>query len=369
MEVEKVNSKKLRMRILLFVLALAVGMAVLPACNQANSSTEVAEESKITPLNVKVRPVVTSSLTENIVFRGTTLPDKNITFSAETSGRVEVMPYDLGARVKRGALLARIDYATLKSQRNRDQVSYDLARKTRERLTSLLADELASRQQMDEAESREQMAKAALDMSEVLVSKSLIHATTAGIVARKLAEVGEYVNPGQPLLQVVAFETVVVSCQVPESLVPRIKRGMPVQVTIDSLQKSFDGLVHVVIPSAHPTSKTFEMRVKVANPDYQILIGMAATVRSQAQVHENVIVIPQDIVVESGSQRFVFVEEGGRARQRQVQLGPVEADRVMIRQGLQAGDRLVIEGHRDLYEGRPIHVVPDQDKDGDNPRT
>jgi membrane fusion protein (multidrug efflux system) len=333
------------------------GSVLVSSCGGKAKGDESKQEPQEVLINVKTRQVSSQSLAEVVVLMGNTLADKSVTLSAETAGRLECLAVDLGDHVRRGTLLARVDYEMLRAQRDQAKANWELAVKNHKRLAVLRADDLTSIQQLDEVAAQEKSAQTALRIAEIQLKKSTIRSPVSGIVARKLVEEGEYVNPGQALVQVADYSTIVISARVPESRVSDIKRGMPVSVSIDSLGESLEGQVHIVVPASDPTSRTFELRVKVPNPEHKILIGMAATLHITLKVHENVVVVPADVVIQSDGQNVVFVEKDGVAKRRVVQLGADEGSRVMIGKGLAMGEWVITEGHRDLVDDQKIRVL------------
>ncbi|MCP4606643.1 MAG: hypothetical protein GY847_40075 [Proteobacteria bacterium] len=104
-------------------------------------------------------------------------------------------------------------------------------------------------------------------------------------------------------------------------------------------------------------SGTFTVRVKVENPDLRILVGMSATVKIEAQVHEDMVVLPHDTVIEVKGVSSVFIVKDGVAVKRNVQLGPAEGSRVVILEGVEPGEEVILFGHRNLTDGQPVEVV------------
>ncbi len=323
--------------------------------NEAKASE--SKEEKFVPINVLVQPVALSNLTESITLSGETDADKNVLFSAENPGRLEYLSIDLGDRVKKGQILARVDSASLKAALDQARASHDLAQKTHKRLTALREEQLASDQQLDEAFAAMLQSKATLDIAEINYNKSVIRSSVDGFVARKNVEVGEYLNPGQVIVQVVDFSQVVVKAQLPEMKVSAVKRGDPVKVFIPALNEEVEGKVKVVVPAAHPTSKTYEVRVNIDNPEFRILVGMSVSMKIEVGHYEDVVVTPQDVIVEESQNRVVFVENEGKAVRKTVELGPVEGANVLVRSGLDVGDRLIVAGHRELVDGQPVKVI------------
>ncbi len=345
--------------IVLISVCLASCQSAEQTSTEANASTlESKELSKaINPINVKIETVSLGRLTEYITVTGETIADKDVTYSAEVAGRIEVLSVDLGDSVKKGHSLARIDYEMLKAQFEQAQANYNLTEKTIMRLSALLKDELISDQEIDEARSVLIQAKAQLTIANANLRKSKIVSGIDGIVARKFVEEGEFVGPGSPIVQVVDLGKIVVKAQLPETLAPRVRRESPAKVGIDALGREFDGKVHVVVPASDPMSKTFQLRVKVDNPDFSILIGMAANLRIKSETFEDVIVVQQDAVIEEGYSRSVYVEENGIARKRAVKLGPIEGHRVILLEGVKPGDRLIVVGQRGMVDSQPVRII------------
>jgi len=316
-----------------------------------------SKELEAVPVNVKVEPVILTTLTESVVANGQTLADKDVTYSAENAGKVEYLAVDLGATVKKGKVLARIDYKMQKAQQEQAQAAYELAQKTFERLNALRSEELISQQQIDEAQNAMTQARAQKTIADVNFSRSVVRAVSKGVVVKKFVEKGEYVGPGSPIFTIVDYSTITVEAQIPETQVAKVKTGMNAKVSIDSLDEEFNGVVDVVIPSSDSVSKTFGLRVKVPNPDGKIFVGMAARINAISDVHENVVVVPQEVVVEELNKRFVFVIEDKYAKKIDVELGPSEGYKVVVVKGLKPNDKLVVLGQRDLVNKQLVRII------------
>lgn len=344
------------------LIALALWASVgLGACEREPESEAKAQAAeaptKEIPMNVKTLRVELGELTEVLVVSGATLPAHDVTFAAEIPGRIETLSADLGDAVEKGQVLARIDYSMLKAQRGQARAGLDLAEKTLRRLKALRAEDLISDQQIDEVEAQRLNAQAAVDMAEVQLSRASVEASLSGVVVHRFAEEGEYANPGQPLLRVMDYNEIIVSAPVPEREVSRIEEGASVEARIEALGTSATGIVDVVVPAADPISRTYELRARVPNAERRIRVGMAVTLKLDVARHERVIVVSQDVVVESGEERSVFVVEGDQARRRVVDLGATEGSRVVITAGIKAGDEIVTEGQRGLVDGQSVRII------------
>jgi membrane fusion protein (multidrug efflux system) len=308
------------------------------------------------PINVETTKVEVGNLTEYVKATGVTAAIKDVRFAAEIPGRVEFLGVDLGDKVRKGQILARVDFRTLKAQATQAEARFELAETTHRRLNEL-GDKLVSRQQLDEAASALTGARAQLAIARDNLSKSVIRSTLRGVVSAKHVEKAEYVGPGTPIVRVVDYSTVLIEAQLPETQIAMIEPGEAVRVEIGALGERFEGTVDSVLPAADPVSKTFTARITVENPERRILVGMSASVSIAARRFEDAVVVPQDVVVEGKGRRTVFVVDGGMARERQVRLGAIEGERVVVLEGLSPGELLVTVGQRELTDGQAIQIV------------
>lgn len=359
----------MRQVVLVLVLVL-LSIHLISGCSGSESATanaavkeenilngETAQQVKVVPVNVKVEPVILSTLAESVIATGNTLAATDIVYSAENAGKVEHLAVDLGDKVSKGQILARIDYQMQKAQKEQAQAAFDLAQKTFDRLSALRNEELISQQQIDEAKNAVTQAKAQLTIAEVNFNHSVVRAVEKGTVVKKFMEKGEYVGPGSPIFQIVDYSKIKVEAQVPETQVAKIQKGMRAIVKIDALDEEFEGVVDVVVPSSDAVAKTFGIRVTVDNPDGKIFVGMAARIKAISDLHENVVVVPQEVVVEQMENRFVFVVNNDIARKINVKLGPSEGHRVIIEEGLKPKDNLVVLGQRDLVDNQAVRII------------
>ncbi len=326
----------------------------------AKETPEGADDASETvtakPAVVKTAKVATADLTETFVANGTTAAIREVTVAAEIAGKIEYLGADMGDRVRRGQVLARIDYETLKAERNRAAAAYDLAKATYDRFAAL-GEDIVSRQKIDETRSGMVTSRAGLSIANNAVEKSVIRSGMKGVVTGRLMEKGEFATPGAPILHVVDYSTIVVEAQLAETEIAAVRKGAGVDVRIDALDETFEGEVKTVLPMADAASKTFTVRVEIDNKDLRILVGMSASLTIAARTHEDVVVVPQDLVIESREGRSVFVVEDGIAKERKVTLGPTQADRVVVTDGIEAGETLVVLGHRNLTDGQPVTIA------------
>lgn len=312
--------------------------------------------SQTRPAKVKTTVVKKTAVTDTITATGTTAPIREVTFSSEIPGKIESMRAKLGDRVRKGQVLALINHRTLTAELDRAQASFDLAQSTHSRMVHLGAD-IVSRQQIDETQSAVNTAKAGLSIANDNVKKGVVRSNLSGIVTAKYKEKAEYAGPGSPLYHIVDYRTIVVEAQIAESEVAQVQQGAEVAVRIDALNDTFKGEVQAILPVADRASKTFTVRVEIENRDFEILVGMSATLTIHTGTPKDVILVSQDTIIEGPHGRTAFVARGNTAVQIPVRLGATYKDNVVVESGIEPGDQLVTLGHRRLEEGQAIEII------------
>lgn len=339
------------MYIVLFCLLVGQGV------ESVADNSVLGESPQTKPVNIVTCPVVETDTNEILTVAGETRAFRDITYSAEISGQVEQLSVDIGDRVVKGQTMARIDFEMLAAVEEEAKSSLELAQKTYARVSALLSEELTTQQSVDEANSYLIRAQAQHRIAGINLRKSEIHSEIAGIVSEKFIEKGEFAVPGMPLIRVVDYTRVYVDIEVPETVISRLKTGMETSVFIDALGERYSGRIDAIVPVSDLVSKTFTVRILMDNPGLKVLVGMAATVTITVLKFENVIVVPQEVVIVQHEQQYVFVAREGLASRRIVRTGPVIGQNVIISEGLKADDQLIIVGFRELVDGAPVTIV------------
>ncbi len=333
------------------------GCSSSPSKAEPLAASGSASEPAVVATNVRVEALTPERLEETFSLIGETFAERGVTLSAETAGRLESLKVDLGDAVRKGQVLARVDYRLLKARVDQAEADHVLAHKTLDRMKHLRDRKAVAQQSVDEAIARDHLAEASLRLAQAQLSKSTIRAPVSGVVVGKRVDAGEYVNPGQPILDVTDMTSVKVRAQAPASLVDRLETGLPVRVQLPALAEAFEGRIELVVPVASGTSRTFEIRIELLDASRKIPVGLDARLAIRAQVYPDALVVPQGVVLQRGTGQLVFVADGAQAVRRVVTLGPVSGQRVLVRSGLNPGDLLIVDGHRDLVDGQPIQVV------------
>jgi Cu(I)/Ag(I) efflux system membrane fusion protein len=173
-----------------------------------------------------------------------------------------------------------------------------------------------------------------------------VTAPIAGVISELSVREGSAVMSGAPLFRINGLTTVWVNVEVPESFGAQVRAGDTVTARVPALPASaFEGKVDSVLPHVDPVNRTLTARVALANPTAQLVPGMFVSVRFAAGIRPDVLLVPTEAVIETGTRRVVILAEGeGRFRPVNVEIGSEGGGQTEIRTGIAAGQTVVVSG-------------------------
>ena len=203
----------------------------------------------------------------------------------------------------------------------------------------------AARQRMRLAGMPEELVRA-LEKSGTPRTRFTLTAPIDGVVTELTAREGMTVMTGAPLFRINGLKIIWVNAEVPEALAERVHAGDVVQARTAALPGVvFDGKVGALLPSVSTATRTVTARVELQNPKTRLLPGMFVTVQFAPVVGQDVLIVPSEAVIETGTRRVVMLAEGGgRFRPVNVETGAQGGGQTEIRSGLSAGQKVVVSG-------------------------
>lgn len=317
---------------------------------------------------------------------------REATVSSKVTGRVVEVAIEEGVSVEEGQVLARLDatnaraalglaealLASAQAALAETRVRLDEAQRELRRVTALVAGRIATEADLDraEAEVRSLEARLGKQAAEITVAErelavrqqdledTIIRAPFRGMVTVKSAQPGEMISPISAgggftrtgICTLVDMTSLEIEVDVNESFIQRVTSGQPVEATLDAYADwRIPGHVLAVIPTADRQKSTVKVRIGFAQLDPRILPEMAVRVAFQGGPDPNAptqgVLVPRNAVRREDGRDYVWRVEGDRATRRSVNAGTVVGEDQAILEGLEAGDRVVIEGAERLREG------------------
>jgi len=310
------------------------------------------------PIPVEVVVARTDTVIDAITANGQIEAMQSIELRPEVDGRLVEILVREGAEVARGTPLFKVDDAELKAEVARAAADRDLAQQALTRTRQLLQEKAAAPADVERAEAQMRSTQAALDLLELRLDRTTVRSPFAGIVGRRLASLGDYVNSSTRLITLQTVNPQRAVFQVPERYADQLRVGQTVFFRVAALgDRDFSGVVDFVDPVVTLPARTITVKAHVANPRRELASGMFIEARLQTALRPQAVVIPEDAVSPMQGEMWVWVVNGDKADRRRVTLGIRNPGIVEIREGVQPGDQVVVGGAERLTPGAQVQVI------------
>ncbi len=311
---------------------------------------------------VTTTQVARSDFKHYVEIQGSVEAQDVVNVTSEVTGRIMNLEVEEGDFVKQGQLISTIDTEQTESQISEIETQLDLARTVYERQKRLWDKNIGSEMQYLEAKNTVERLEKSLETQRIYLEKARIHAPISGVVDNVMLKNGEVVMPGMGIIEILSTNRLKVVADVPETFLQAVRQGEEVIVSFPALDLQQEARVSQIGRTIDPSNRTFKVEVNVGNANGMLKPNLLATMKINDLTREDVIVIPLDVVQEEISgKKFVFVAEenanGRVARKVPVSIGRSYEGQVVIEEGLQGGETLILDGGRGLADAQTIRVV------------
>ena len=338
-------------------------------------SEEVVAPEELLP-SVSAVEIVAIDLDEEIRASGDLRARFQTMISAEVAGRVTELSVDEGGSVAKGAVVIKIDPERRKLDLSAAQARLAQARANLrqelskvERVRKLRSENIASVERLEEAETALLLAESAVRAEEAAVgvaqralSDASVSAPFAGLVSRRSVELGQYVQAGATLFELVSMHPLDVVFSLTEFDTQRVSVGQRIQVHVGAFaDRSFEGVVSFIAPTVDPATRTLRIKAEIDNSENLLRPGLFARVNLGTDQRKSVLMVPEEALVQrEGGASLFLIGEGDRVRRVTVETGIQSKGRVEVRGEVSAGDRVVRRGHGGLADGMVVVVRDSQ---------
>lgn len=388
--------------------ALAIGITSLGLASCSRGPVQASNKPDEPP-TVAVAKATLADLSTTVPLTAEFEPFQEVDVMAKVSGYIRQINVDIGDRVREGQVLAVLeipemqddmtraaaaiqeanaDLATARHELQRSSSAHDMAHLSYTRILDVAKGEpgLVPQQEVDEARSRDLVAEAqvsaaksriAANQQRIRVSEAeqarlktlyqyaVISAPFTGVVTKRYANIGSLIQAGtasqiqaMPVVRLSQNSLLRLALPVPESAVPLVHPGKPVDVRVSALNRTFPGRVARFAGKVDRSTRTMLTEVDVPNPTLTLVPGMYAQVDLITEQRNHVLSVPAEAIDGSGSSARVFtVGAGGAIEIVPVSLGIEDARRAEVRSGgLKEGDDVVVGPRSGLRQG--LKVLP-----------
>ncbi len=311
------------------------------------------------PVSVEAIRLEPSTLIDDVAAVGSVRSNESVVLRPEVAGRILTINFREGQSVKRGQTLVALDAGVNQAEVDQMRAQLDLARSNLKRTEELARDNFVSASAKDESASRMRVAEAALALAQAKLSKMTLLAPFDGVVGIRNVSVGDYVKDGADLINVEDTRSVKVDFRVPERYQPLVSVGQQVDVTSDALPgQHFRATIDAIDPLIDTNGRSVSIRARASNPTQSLRPGMFARVRVIFSEKKDALMAPEEAIVPSGRDFYIYRVVDGTARRTKVRVGARRDARVELLEGATAGDIVVVAGQLKLVrDAMPVRVV------------
>ena len=307
---------------------------------------------------VETVKAATASFQDEVSAVGTLKSNESVVLRPEIAGRIAAIHFQEGAPAGKGAVLVALDASTQNAELKQAEANLALAQANYKRTEDLFQKKFVSERAKDEAAVNLQVLEAALTLAQAKQQKTQIRAPFAGTVGIRNVSVGDYVKEGQELINIEDIGALKVDFRLPESLFARLKKGQTIEVATDAMPgQSFKGTVDAIDPLLDASGRAISLRARLPNPELKLRPGMFVRVRLAFGGERSGLALPEEALMPSGSDNFVFKVVDGKAAFVKVKIGQRRDAKAEIVEGLKAGDEVVTAGQLKLRDGVPVKAA------------
>ncbi|MBV1875219.1 MAG: efflux RND transporter periplasmic adaptor subunit [Cycloclasticus sp.] len=298
---------------------------------------------------------------------GTIDPVLGVILSNEIAGIISILHVDSGALVSKGDLILELDTSTDRANLDGLIAAEKLALIKFKRQVTLLKNKATSRSSHDEARAELDIAKAAVISQKSIIDKKKIRAPFTGKVGIRLVSLGQYLDKGAQIAQLVSLSTIIADFAFPERHFAQLKEGQVVRLQVQAYPSEiFEGSIQAINPGLHQETRSIAVRATLNNPDEKLRAGMFADVSVVTSAPKPVLSLPETAVLFNtyGENVYIVKQQDNKniVELRNIETGPHLNGRVQIIKGLTLGDLVINEGHVKLRNGQAVTISTPNNK-------
>jgi RND family efflux transporter MFP subunit len=342
-------------------IALAI-LAVACGGNDANPAVrDTATGDVSTAIPVRLAPVAEASAAQPITATGLVALRDEIALSFKIGGVVAQVSAREGQTVRAGELLATLDLREIDAQVAKARSAAAKAERDLARTSRLFTDSVATRQQLEDATTAAEIARADLETAGVNRQYARIVAPAAGVILRRHVESGEMVSTGAPVMTLGSRTSgTILRASLPDRDVVRVKLGDRAVVRLDTRAgNDLRGTVRQIAATTDPRTGTYAVEIAV-DANAGLVSGMIARLEIHATDAERLRTVPVEALLEADGDRATLFALGpdGRAKRVSVEVAFVRGELAGVRGGLGGVTRVVTDGAAYLNDGSAVRVMP-----------
>ncbi len=308
-------------------------------------------------LSVQAILVAPSVLNESIISTGTLFPDEEVELSFEASGKIVQINFIEGARVRKGALLAKINDRHLQAQLLKLQAQNKLLKEREFRQKTLLTRDAVSQESYDQVLTELQANEADIMLLEARIAETELMAPFDGIVGLRYVSEGSFANPNIKITRLVKISPIKIEFSIPERYAGSVGPGTNISFVVDGTLQPMKATIYAIDPKVDVKTRTIVARALFPNRNEELKPGRFASITLILEELKDAIAIPTEALIAEMDGDVVFVYKNGKAQRVNVRTGLRTATQIQVLKGLSFGDTLLTTGVMQLRQGIPVTIT------------
>lgn len=333
---------------------IIIAMLLIQGCGNKSEEQKTAAVEEAVP--VEVTQVVKQTISESKTYSGTLEGIEQASIVSKIAERVIDIKAQVNRNVAKGQLLIQLDRSGATSNYLQAQANYENAKKNYERMQALYKDGAISQQQLDQAQTAYEVAKANFDASESTVD---LESPISGMVTDLNVNVGDWVTPGMQLATVANTGDMILKFYVTEGEVANINLNDSVKIYSEfNKERAVTGKISEISRSASSDARSFQIKAKFKNTkDNWYKPGMFVNVDITLASQKNVLVVPTQAMIFENDKNVVFKIVDNKAVSVDVKTGLTNENSTEITSGLKEGDTVVTAGMNNLSDSTAVSII------------
>ncbi len=326
----------------------------LGANNQASAEQSIA-------IPVTIKELQAETFNHYFDVSGSIEAAKSAFISPELNGQIQKIYVEEGQRVKKGDLLAKINTSVIESNISGIETGLNLATVVFEKQQKLWNKNIGSEIDYLTAKNTKEGLEDQLATLQAQLDLASIKAPFDGIIDNIIQKEGDLAVPGMQLLQLVNLEKIYINADIAETYLPVIHKGDKVDLSFPVFPEiKLKETIYRISNVIHPQNRTVKMQLRINNQKEMLKPNGMAIIRVNDFSSDTALVVPSIVIKQDMTGSFLYVakQENGTwlAKKKYVKTGVTYIDQSLITEGLDIGDRVIVEGYNQVSDGSVIKI-------------
>jgi membrane fusion protein (multidrug efflux system) len=351
---DMLNPQRVRTVRLLAVLAIAAPVFFAGCGKRDPVGSAGGPVIPVVAMEARLQPV-----TESLSLVGSVLANEVVDIKSETDGIVQDINFQEGQRVAKGDLLLRLDETKFSTALAEAEANFSLSKANFDRASQLTKDHLIAQAEFDQAMAMFNLNQATVERRKRDLKDARIYAPFAGIIGARYVSPGQVIARDTRLTMLVDLDPVKVELNVPERFLSQVHLEQELLLSVAAFPaRKFRGQVYFIAPQVDPATRTALVKAQIPNPSQELKPGMFANLDLTLQVREKAVVVSEAALVLTQDKTSVWVVgPDDTVQPREVTVGLRLPGLVEITQGLQGGEKVIVEGVQKVMKGAKVKAT------------